>query len=272
MPDVASWYDANPDKSSLYQGDVLEGIPLIFIPQKISKWLIPRPGPNSALTDVDSILGGQIPKWFRAQAEGSVKDAWSFADGEEFVAAKAKKSRVMIVTQTCDLVQRSTFQVAPVLPAAPLGPGDKENLQLNNFQYMFYIPARLPAIAEDCYADLSQIPGVPRTYFKPEAVVARLAGATRADLQSQIAGFYGRPFGFNVRDRAPHTAEYGCIRCFHEHFKLTKTPVTKGEHFKNCDGCGDGLWVCISDAVQEDFDFQRGGTAASPANTEKQKE
>ena len=264
MPDFASWYDANPDKTSLYQGDVLDDIPLIFIPDRISKWLVLRAPENAALTDVDAILGGQIPKWFRAQAEGSVRNAWTFGNGEEFVAAKARKSRVIVVTQTCDLVQRSIYQVAPVLTAAGLGPKDKENLQLNNFQYMFYIPARPPGIVEDSYADFSQIQGVPRTYFKPDAVIARFTEATRRDFQSQIAEFYGRPFGFNTRDRSPHNAEYGCVRCYYEHFRLVKIAAIKGNRFPECEACGDGLWVRISDAVQGDLDFRQAASATGP--------
>lgn len=256
MPfDVASTYDANPDRTSLYQGDVLEDIPLIFIPDKISKWLILRTGPNSGMTDLDEVLGGRIPKVFRAQAEGSVRDAWTSANKEEFVAAKARKMRVVIVTQTCDLAQRSTYQVAPVYSATDFSPRDKENLQLNNFHYMFYLPTWLPAIPEDSYADLSQIQNAPRTYFKPNSVVCRFSEATRVEFQTQVAEYYGRPFGFNVRDRSPHTAEFACVRCFYGHYRLEKKAVTKGDRFPECDKCGDGLWVRISDAVQGDLEF-----------------
>ncbi len=271
MPvDGALMYDAKPDKTSLYQGDVLDDIPLIFIPEKLSKWLILRPDPKSTTTDVDEVLGGRIPKWFRAQAEGSVKDAWTFGNKEEFVAAKAKKTRVIIVTQTCDLVQRSAYQVAPVHSANGLSQKDKENLQLNNFYYMFYLPARPPAIPEDSYADLSQIQNVPRTYFKADAVVSRFSEAARVDFQAQVAEYFGRPFGFNVRDRSPHTAEFVCVRCFYGHYQLEKRAVTKGDRFPECDKCGDGLWVRISDAVQGDLEFgtlavDAEGTAASDA-------
>ncbi len=267
MPvDVASMYDANPDRTSLYQGDVLDDIPLIFVPDKISKWLILRPNPKGAITDVDEVLGGRIPKWFHAQSEGSVTDKWTFAGKEEYVAAKAKKMRVIIVTQTCDLVQRSTYQVAPVSSANGFSPEDRENLQLNNFQYMFSLPARPPALPEDSYADFSNIQSVPRTYFKPDAVVLRFSEATRVEFQAQVAEYYGRPFGFNVRDRSPHTAEFACVRCFHDHYRLEKKAVTKGSRFPECDKCGDGLWVRISDAVQGDLEFaapafaEQGGT------------
>jgi hypothetical protein len=255
MPvDVASWYDANPDQTSLYQGDVLDDIPLIFIPPKISKWIILRPNLKGALTDVDVILGGKIPKWFTANTEGSVKDAWTLGDKEEYVAAKAKKMRVMIVTQTCDLVQRSFYQVAPVFPSTTLTDADKENLKLHNFNYMFYVPAQ-GEIKEDSFADLSQITDVPKTYFKANKVLARLSASTTLEFQMQVAEFYGRPFGFNVRDRSPHTAEFACVRCFYEQFRLQKKPVIQGERFPQCDACGDGLWVRISDAIQTTLEF-----------------
>src|SRR6266478_6081164 len=252
MPvDVLLMYDSDPDKTSLYQGDVLDDIPLIFIPDKISKWLILRPDPKNPMTDVDEVLGGRVPKWFRAQAEGSAKDAWTFGNKEEFVAAKARKMRVVIVTQTCDLVQRSKYQVATVYSANALSPKDKENLLLNEFYYMFSLPASPPVIPEDSYVDLSEIQSVPRTYFKPDAVVQRFSEATRVQFQAQVAEYYGRPFGFNVRDPSPHTADFACVRCFYDHYRLGKKSVAKGSRFPECDKCGDGgLWVRISDAVQ----------------------
>ncbi len=253
MPaDAASWYDANPDKTSLYQGDVLDDIPLIFIPAKISKWIILRPNLKGAMT-VDDVLGGQIPKWFEAHTEGQVPDAWQHADGEEYVAAKAKKMRVMLVTQSCDLAQRSTYQVAPVFPATKLLQDKLENLRANEFWYLFFLPACPPAIAEDSYADLSQITGVPKAYFKREAAIVKLNETTRRALQAQIAEFYGRAFGFNVRDKAPQTAEYACARCFYDHFRLQKKPVNKDNNFPECELCKDGLWVRVSDAVQEEM-------------------
>ena len=216
---------------------------------------------------IDEVLGGRIPKWFHAHAEGTLQDAWAHGDNEEFVAAKAKKMRVLLVTQTCDLVQRSIYQVAPVFPAAPLSPADKDNLRTNEILYMFYLPASPPDLSEDSYADLSQIAHVPKTYFKPEAVRARLSEATRRCLQAQVAEFYGRPFGFNIRDRSPHTAEFACVRCFYEHFFLQKKPVTKGENFPECERCGDGLWVRISDAVQTDLNFAKPGDGQQQASS-----
>ncbi len=255
MPaDEASWYDANPDRTSLYQGDVLDNIPLVFIPPKISKWIILRPSLKGAAT-VDDVLGGQIPKWFQANVEGQIKDVWQHGDGEEYVAAKAKKMRVLLVTQSCDLAQRSNYQVAPVFPVTKLPVAKLDNLRANEFIYLFYLPARPPAIAEDSFADLSQITGIPRAYFRADSAIARLNQATTRALQAQIAEFYGRPFGFNTRDRAPHTAEYACSRCFHQHFRLQKKPVNKESNFPECELCNDGLWVRISDAVQGDLEF-----------------
>ncbi|SRR6266849_4305247 len=265
MPaDVASWYDANPDKTSVYQGDVLNDIPLIFLPPKISKWIILRPNIKSVNTDVDVVLGGQIPKWFTAQAEGSLKDAWQHGDDEEYVAAKAKKMRAMVVTQSCDIAQRSMYQVAPVYPVTDLTEQDREHLRANNIQYMFYVPAFPPSITEESYADLSQISAAPRTYFKPDGVIARLREETRVELQAQIAEYFGRPFGFNIRDRAPQTAEYACVRCFYEHFRLQKQAATRGDRFPQCEACGDALWVRISDAVQADLKFAIAASVEEP--------
>jgi len=129
------------------------------------------------------------------------------------------------------------------------------NLRQNEFQYLYYLPPNTPGLPNESFADLSQITGVTRYYFQPQAVVARLTRTATRHFQSHVAEYFGRPFGFNVRDSAPLTAEYACVRCFYEHFRLQKKPVEAGQHFPECNLCGDGLWERISAGVQADIKF-----------------
>jgi hypothetical protein len=55
-----------------------------------------------------------VPKVFLPRPEGDLPDRWT--NGFEFVLARARKGRVEIVTQTCDLDRRSAIQLAPVYP------------------------------------------------------------------------------------------------------------------------------------------------------------
>src|ERR1700676_4628144 len=91
------WYDANPDLTSFYQGDIIRDVPIIFLPDKISKWLLLRPDPKSKKY-IDDVLGGEICKWFEAFPEGQLADKWQHGEHEEFVAARAFMVNVMILT------------------------------------------------------------------------------------------------------------------------------------------------------------------------------
>src|SRR5229473_3623361 len=165
MPILAQdWYEQQPDLTSFYQGDIVRDVPIIFLPEKISKWFILRPGANSK-KHVDDVLRGEICKWFEAHPEGQLKDAWAYGEKEELVAAKAFRLTAMILTQTCDLEQRGYYQVAPVYPETKQKPGVLEQLRKNELNYAFYLPALVPTIPENSYAELAHKCVTPKAYF-----------------------------------------------------------------------------------------------------------
>src|SRR5271157_484414 len=247
-------YATTTDKASIYQGDVFDDIPLLFLPDKFSQWFILRPNLKGNMT-IDDVLGGQMPKWFHSSPPSQLADCWSYSK-EEYVAAKAKLMRVILLTQTCDLVQRSTYQVAPLFPFSTVPESKHDSLRSNDITYLFSRPKYGDAIPEECFVDLSAMSPVPKRYFRPEAVQARLSTMSVRQLQMHIAEFYGRPFGFNIRDRSPYSAEFACERCFYDALRITKVPVHEGQYFPPCKFCGDNAaWIRVTDAVQVPMEF-----------------
>jgi hypothetical protein len=249
MPiEATDWYEFSPDLTSFYQGDVVKDVPVIFLPDKISQWFLLRPNPRGKKT-VDDILGGEICAWFEASPEGLVADKWQHGGREEFVAAKAKMMSVMIVTQSCDLVNRSYYQVAPVYPETIQT--KLESLRENDLQYTFFLPAFSPGIPENSYADLSHITLVPKRYFPKntvrEKLAARLTAPTITKLQEQIANYFGRPFGFSSKDTVRIESEYACIGCFYGRGALrTVRRFASGVKFEKCLICGHDRWLRIA--------------------------
>lgn len=245
---VADWYDREPDLTSFYQGDIIRDVPIIFLPDKISKWFILRPGANSK-KHVDDILRGEICKWFEASPAGQLKDAWKFGDGQEYVAARAFLVNAIILTQTCDLENRSYYQVAPVYPETQQKASSLDKLRENRLYYAFYLPAVAPYISTNSYADLSHTCIVPKAYFPRDSVVAmlaaRLTNLARTALQEHLAEFFGRPFGFSERDKARATAEYACVSCFYRKGDLRRRQFQEGSHFETCPSCGDTRWIRV---------------------------
>lgn len=249
MPIVArDWYLnlAEIDVTAFYQGDVIRDVPIVFLPDKISKWFILRPSPNSK-KQVDDVLRGEICKWFEAMPEGQLKDAWTYGQKEEYVAAKAVRVNAIILTQTCDIENRSYYQVAPVYPETRQKESALAPLRENEIGSAFYLPAVAPHIVENSYADLSHTCIVPKAYFPKNSVMqmlsARLSRLATAELQEHVAHYFGRPFGFNTRDRATISGEYTCVSCFYLFGVCTKAVFQTGANFTTCERCNHALWI-----------------------------
>ncbi|MBV9888864.1 MAG: hypothetical protein JO119_20160 [Acidobacteria bacterium] len=247
MPVLAQdWYDAEPDLTSFYQGDIIRDVPIIFLPDKISKWLLLRPDPKSK-KHIDDVLGGEICKWFESFPEGQLADKWQYGEREEFVAAKALMINVMVLTQTCDLENRSYYQIAPIYPEARQK--KIENLRNNDLTYAFFLPATAPYITENSYVELSHTCVAPKAYFPKNGVsqrlAARLSNEARTALQEKIAEYFGRPFGFSGRDRARETAEHTCVTCFYRHGELSRQVFQAGANFTACDRCETIRWIRV---------------------------
>jgi hypothetical protein len=267
MPIFAKdWYDPHPQPTSFYQGDVIRDVPVIFLPDKISKWLILRSDPRAnKLTD--DVLGGQICKWFEVRVEGSLADKWQFGEREEFVAAKARLMTVVILTQTCDLENRNYYQIAPVYPENKQKENIREQLRENELYYAFYLPAHAPHIPVNSYVDIAHTTFMPKAYFPKNTVeamlAARLTDRARTALQEQVARYFGRPFGFNMRDKVEQTSEYACVTCFYTRGNAVKREFQVGTNFRQCDACGDGRWIRIPpDEQPEDPHIQEGHPGA----------
>jgi hypothetical protein len=247
------WYQTEFDLTSFYQGDIVRDVPIIFLPDKISKWFVLRPGPNSK-KHVDDVLRGEICKWFEATPEGQLRDAWQHGEKEELVAAKAFRADAIILTQTCDLENRSYYQVAPVYPATRQKASSLEVLRENGINSAFYLPALAPHIVENSYAELSHTCVVPKAYFVKNAVVqmlsARLSDYARTELQAHIAHYFGRPFGFGPRDRASVAGQYSCVSCFYRFGEAVKTEFQAGSNFTPCEKCNATLWIRTRTVIQ----------------------
>lgn len=248
MPILAKdWYEASPDQTGYYQGDIIRDVPIIFLPDKISKWFILRPDPKGK-KHVDDVLRGEICKWFESFPEGQLDDKWKYGQKEEFVAARAFLVNLMILTQTCDIENRKYYQVAPIYPETKQS--KLENLRNNELNYAFYLPAYAPYITENSYVELSHTCVVPKAYFPRDSVPlklgARLTNEARTALQEKIAEYFGRPFGFSSKDKATVAGEYACVTCFYRSGKSVKLSFALGAGFTPCESCQTTRWIRVS--------------------------
>jgi|SRR5579863_7890698 len=239
--DADRWYDPNPDPTGFFQGDILDGVPVVFMPTAGSgKWVLLRP---SFPVTLDQALVGNTPKSFRPYVAGTAPDEWKTPD--ELVLAKAFKRAILVITQTCDLERRNFVQVAPVYAVSTLSESKQGSVETNEVNYLFYLPASEPGISEKSFADLSQIVSVHNSYLKEAKLAKRLSNEARARLQTHLARLHGRPFGFAPTDKLSQVGEYLCLGCFLTAAAVEKRTLTVlGDPFGDCNSCGSkALWV-----------------------------
>lgn len=242
--DAASWYERAVDSGSLYQGDVIGRVPVVFMPPAGGgQWIILRPSPPQTVAQV---LAGQTPRVLKPHPESSRPDAWQL--GQDLVLAKGIRQSVMIVTQSCDLGHRPWVQVAPVFPASKIQSAAKrESLAINEIGYMFYLPADPPRLLENSLADLSMITSIHESYLRGTTAALRLTSSARALFQKHLANLHGRPFSFNLKDDVPESGEYLCHQCFIQHRRISMGVHQQGQKFNPCPLCGtDALWILPS--------------------------
>lgn len=242
MPITASsWYESNPTDGSLYQGDVVGDIPVLFMPAAGTSWMVLRPSPPHT---TEQVLAGQTPRALKPHAEVSRADAWQNG-GEDLVMGKATRKAVIVVTQSCDLVRRNWIQVAPIYPSSTLDDAAKRaSLSDNEIGYFFFLPANPPGMPEDSYAELSKLTSVHKSYLLRTRPSLRLTPSARALFQRQLSIMHGRPFSFSLSDRVPESGEYLCHNCFLSVGRIARGVHTAEALFGECPECGtDALWI-----------------------------
>jgi hypothetical protein len=235
-----TWYHPEPDLTSIHQGDVIEGLPVIFAPPAPNgPWVLLRPW---AKVTLQQALAGMLPSSFRPYAEPDCP-APTWLENEELVVAKAVRRPTLVLTQTCDIGHRNHFQVACVYSEGLLGAAKRESLSGGRVGYLFQLPP-VASGEEALFADLTQITSVHKSYLKFATVKRRLSPFASALLQNKLALFHGRPFGFDITDKVPQSAQYRCARCFYESGVISERDLDADGLFPSCARCGDrALWV-----------------------------
>jgi len=239
---VHPFYSTPSSKTELFQGDIFDDIPVLF-PSSVGPWILLRPGPwGKTPPSPKEALAGRTPQGFVPRGETGLADAWSYG-ATEFVLARAENVSVMVLTQSCDISQRKTYQVAPVKPVSGLEGTKVETLRAGRIKYMFYLPAMTLAGAES-FVNLSLMTTVHKSYFEGRTPIARLTEASASCLRRHLSEFHGRPFGFDGSDPVPAAGMYQCVYCFFAAGVLTQKEFAAGEGFKSCArGCDPMQWI-----------------------------
>jgi hypothetical protein len=221
------------------------------LPPATERWLLLK-------TDkypIEDVVAGKItPSILRVLDANKTNDAWRKDGGTEWVVAYASKQRLLVLSHTCDIAAptKKLIQVAPIFPNSILTGAKKSSLIAGDFRYRFQLPQHNPQLAEDCFAELTMMASIPKAYFRADRPPLRLTPTKSVELQSRLAGFFARPFGFApLKDSVPRTGTYLCARCFYKAARITRLWLSEGTQFPPCEFCGGkGLWVHFAEAEQ----------------------
>lgn len=165
------------DPETLYQGDILDNFPFIILQNPIF-----LKSTGKSIYEIDS----SSDKWFQ--------------NSEEILAVTAKLSRVIILSQTCDIQEREQVIIAPIHPITVMKDtgiftdGKLGLIRKRKVGYWFYLP-EYTGLLEESVVDFQTIYYLHRSIvqgFKKNRVVG-LSDWGRHHLGWALGSYFGRP-------------------------------------------------------------------------------
>jgi len=213
------YVDAGQEETGkLFQGDIFEAIPCLYLPQTSPIVILRQNGAELA-----------------AQVEDRLADAWS---GDELIMVRARKLKVILLSQTCDIheerkldlcLQQNEKYDTPFILYAPLIPMNRidefpnirrrnqTDLEHQNLAGAFWLPADAGRGIEESVVLLSLVSSIQKkrdnrfNTFVPKNRLASLKSPFREALATKFAHWISRvalPSDVAFRDNrpTPHTA------------------------------------------------------------------
>lgn len=169
---AAYYYITPQNPGTLFQGDIIRNFPVTVLPPQLR---IFRSGSERQV----------LP-------EADVPDA--FQEGPEDILAKAHKTDVMVLSQSCDVQQREFVIVAPIQPMNQVtNENRKRAIRDGKVNYRFWLPEAAGTLAES-FVELTILNSVPRDTLKAENRVLCLSDAARHHLADILYRLFCRPF------------------------------------------------------------------------------
>jgi len=214
------FYDEDPPRQ-LQQGDVLVGVPLLLLPKGEELLLLRAPRSRTRVSQLPSGLVEVV-------REKALNDAF---DEAEFVGADAVRTLAVLMTQTCDLVQKRDFWNVAMLQ--PLDDSiDRANLYAGYYQRLFPYPKH--EHFDESLLDITEMHAI-----RPENVdignrVASVKSHVHQLLAERFLRTIGRRWGHAEGDEVPADGKYRCLGCNNFDMPICEVPLTKGEKFPSC--------------------------------------
>ncbi|MFZ2303333.1 MAG: hypothetical protein WAV98_00905 [Minisyncoccia bacterium] len=177
-------YPVDNSDPVFYQGDIIDNFPFFVVESENFNVLEPE-------TNQSTNQKYQIKK---------IKSLPKEQTTDHLIVIDARRQRVMILSQTCDVQQRETIIFAPVFEVSKaISDGRMTNnqaisLRNRKLDYWFYLPKQ-DSVIEESYIDLQIIHYVPKSLILENLQnrVLALSDWGRHHLSWALSDFFGRP-------------------------------------------------------------------------------
>ena len=167
-----------------YQGDIIENFPFFVVDSD-----------NFNVLEFET--GQSVNKKYKVK---KIKLLPKEQTSDNLIAIDARRQKVIILSQTCDIQQRETIIFAPVFEIAKaISDGRMTNnqaisLRSRKLDYWFYLPKQ-DAVIEESYIDFQIIHYIPKSLILENLQnrVLALSDWGRHHLSWALSNFFGRP-------------------------------------------------------------------------------
>jgi hypothetical protein len=229
LPAEAFYHSDLP--TSLQQGDIADGVPLILLPPAEALVIVRSPHRKFFKEHLD-------PGEATLVDERALNDA--FDQGPEYAAVSVIRGMAMILTPTCDIPGNDSLSVWPI---RPIEGSDLDEGNLNAGKYANLV--RLPdhKYFDGAFIDLTDIRSVRPSHFPLKNRIASVTREAQNEIVERFQGAYGRVWGYETGETIEplgrnETGTFRCARCNQfDGITVPQIPLKPGASAPDCDNC-----------------------------------
>jgi hypothetical protein len=205
------------------QGDVLVGVPLLFLPENEELLLLREAGTRARVPELPA---GQV----QVVREKAIGDAF---DEPEFVGVAAARVAAVLMTQTCDLTRSEFWTISPLSSLSP--ELDRGGLYGGYFKKLFPYPKH--AHFDESLIDITELHSIRRSNVTLSNRIASVKLPIQQLLSDRFLHAMGRRWGHAKDEDVPQDGNYRCLGCNDFDMPVQERPFKKGEKFTDCGRC-----------------------------------
>lgn len=166
-------------ESHCFQGDILRNVPIIKAPDTIK------------IARIDQATEGSAPPKYIVSSEDDIANAYQ--NGSEVVLANGLRTKVILLSQTCDIQNREFVVIAPIFDLDTVKNNNRKTaIKEGKINYRFYLP--VSEVMPESYVDFTLLSSVRKEFINVSDRILSLSDSYRPHLVWGLNRYFCRPF------------------------------------------------------------------------------